>query len=59
MFHRAGCGVERNVRQKLAVRGRVVVHAHPGAPRRASSVDVRIKMSVSLFSLTVSSVYTR
>ncbi|PYI95806.1 MAG: hypothetical protein DME98_14765 [Verrucomicrobia bacterium] len=33
--HRAGCGIERDVRQKLAPRGRVVVHAHPRAPGRA------------------------
>ena len=33
--HRAGCGIESNVGQKLTVRGRVVVHAHRRAPRRA------------------------
>ncbi|PYL09301.1 MAG: hypothetical protein DME33_04355 [Verrucomicrobia bacterium] len=33
--HRAGCGIEGDVGQKLAVRGRVVVHAHRRAPRRA------------------------
>ena len=33
--HRAACGIERNIGQKLAVRGRVVVHAHRRAPRRA------------------------
>ena len=33
--HRAVCGIERDIRQKLAVDGRVVVHAHRRAPRRA------------------------
>jgi len=33
--HDAACGIESNVRQKLAVCGRVVVHAHPCAPGRA------------------------
>ena len=33
--HCAGCEIERDVGQKLAVRGRVVIHAHRRAPRRA------------------------
>ena len=33
--HRAACRIERDVGQKLAVRGCVVVHAHGRAPRRA------------------------
>jgi hypothetical protein len=32
--HRAGCRIEGDVGQKLAARGRVVVHAHRCAPRR-------------------------
>ena len=33
--HDAGCGIESSVRQKLAVRGRVVVHAYRRAPCHA------------------------
>ncbi|PYK54478.1 MAG: hypothetical protein DME48_07950 [Verrucomicrobia bacterium] len=33
--HRTGCGTERNIGQKLAVGGRIVVHTHRRAPRRA------------------------